>query len=364
MPKRLLDDSFLNSPSIDAVSPRAQDAFPRFILLADDFGCFDANPRVLYGRGWPYREDLTPEDVAGWLDEYERAGMAFRWNANGRRWCYLTGWHGEHGQKWRDEYDGEKAPRGSKRKTPKPPGFHPVKGVGWKPNPPSEKTPSDSVPARETAGNEPGTHDFPGTQFQPHAAVAVAVPVALPAAVAVRAARLGPLGEEYRRRVAAGLQYALAPLGNDEEAATLERLLETRGVERAASWTVRTVNARPRQHRPRSLAWCVEVLADLPPRPPERPAVPPGCAEWERIKQTLREEQGAELVEHWLDPLHGKLRDGVFELVAPDEFHRAWVDETLGGDLLGLARDAFGAAVPVRIVAAAPAAPPGARATA
>ena len=47
MPKRMLDDSFLTSTSVARCSPRAQDAFPRFILLADDFGCFEVIPRAL-----------------------------------------------------------------------------------------------------------------------------------------------------------------------------------------------------------------------------------------------------------------------------------------------------------------------------
>ncbi len=59
MPKRMLDDSLLNSPSIAVLSPRAQDAVPRFILLADDFGCFELHPRTLLAKGWPDREEVA-----------------------------------------------------------------------------------------------------------------------------------------------------------------------------------------------------------------------------------------------------------------------------------------------------------------
>jgi hypothetical protein len=126
MPKRLIDDSLLTSPSIASVSTRAQDAFHRFILLADDFGCFDANPRVLVGKGWPLRDDVTERDVTTWLEEYERAGMAQCWEADGRRYCSLTGWFGKHGQKHRTEYDPASNPKGSKRRTPPPPGNLPA----------------------------------------------------------------------------------------------------------------------------------------------------------------------------------------------------------------------------------------------
>jgi hypothetical protein len=162
MPKRLLDDSLLSSPSLAKLSPGAQDAFPRFILLADDFGCFDASARVLLGKGWPLREDVTERKVAGWIGEYERSGMLFLWDEGGRRYGYLTGWHGEHGQKHRLEYvpknlgGDDKAQRGSKRRTPRPPGFDPAD--------------SRFVPARESAGLTPGGPRVPGqipdTQFQ------------------------------------------------------------------------------------------------------------------------------------------------------------------------------------------------------
>lgn len=153
MPKRLLDDSILTSPSIAAMSPAAQDAFPRFILLADDFGCFDANARVLLGKGWPLREDVTERKVAGWITELERAGMLFVWDEGGRRYGYLTGWHGEHGQKWRAEYDRETNPKGSKRRTPRPPGFDPAT--------------SRFVPARESAGLSPGVTRLPVASRDP-----------------------------------------------------------------------------------------------------------------------------------------------------------------------------------------------------
>jgi hypothetical protein len=125
MPKRMLDSSYLNSPSLDRCSPRAQDNFPRFILLADDFGCFEADTRRLLPLGWTSkRTDVTEAEIWGWLEEYVAAGMAVLWTEKERRWCFLTGWYGEHGQRRRAEYkpDGTQDERkGSKRKTPRPP---------------------------------------------------------------------------------------------------------------------------------------------------------------------------------------------------------------------------------------------------
>lgn len=118
MPTRLIHDSLLTSPSLRACTPAAQDAFHRFLLLADDFGCFEAEPRVLVGRGWPYRNDVTDDRVRGWLVEYAVEGMVRLWPAGDRWWGHFTAWW--EFQRHREEYSA-KNPKGSKRKTPVPP---------------------------------------------------------------------------------------------------------------------------------------------------------------------------------------------------------------------------------------------------
>jgi hypothetical protein len=214
VPKRLLDDSLLTSVSLARCSARAQDAFPRFILLADDFGCFEAFPRVLLARGWPYRQDVTESDLWAWLEEYVTAGMACLWAEKERRWCYLTGWDGEHGQRKRAEYDpaapkGTPGAHGSKRRTPpppqelvaavkagarrdhdgKPPGVDRECG-GAAEIPPGNPDPvilNNSAPARETAGSRGGAAEFPGGSAAP-----VAVPAADPVPAAAAAGEPAP----------------------------------------------------------------------------------------------------------------------------------------------------------------------------
>ena len=197
MPKRLIDDSLLTSPSLAKCSPRAQDAFPRFILLADDFGCFEAFPRVLVAKGWPYRSDVSEGDVWSWLEEYVAAGMACVWTEGERRWCYLTGWHGVHGQKKRVEYDPASVAgsKGSKRRTPAPPEAlvaavvaGTVRAIDGKPPGTDRETPGEipslSIPARETAvsRDEPAENPAVSRSFP---APVVAVPVASATASAV-----------------------------------------------------------------------------------------------------------------------------------------------------------------------------------
>lgn len=225
MPKRILDDSFLTSPSLARCSPRAQDAFPRFILMCDDFGCFEVIPRALVARGWVYRGDVTPDDIATWLEEYLVAGMAVLWTLNERTYCYLTGWDGPHGQRKRHEYDpdaprGTPAHHGSKRKTPRPPpdlvaavlagarldrGEPPGRGAIPPGNAPGTE-PNDSAPAREVEVSRivpANSRHFPPVPAISAAAVAVAVAVPVPFAVAGAVGRAedgqGLSGWEKRR---------------------------------------------------------------------------------------------------------------------------------------------------------------------
>ena len=165
----------------------------------DDFGCADANPRRLLGEGWPLRDDVTERDVWAWLEEYVAAGMACLWTEKERRWVFLTGWNGPHGQKRRDEY-GPTKPHGSKRKTPPPPpelGHAVLAGArrdhdGKPPGVDREDAPelsNHSVPARETTGNQPGNSI---SRSVPAPAVPVAVAVAVPVADALSTVSLQP----------------------------------------------------------------------------------------------------------------------------------------------------------------------------
>jgi hypothetical protein len=160
----------------------------------DDFGCAESNPRVLVGKGWPLRDDVTEADVRVWLEEYVAAGMAALWTVNERRYVHLTGWFGPHGQKKRVEYDPTTIAgrKGSKRKTPPPPAdlvAAVLSGVrravdGKPPGTDREddaESPNDSTPAREITGNGPGR----GREVQVSRQVpAYAVPDAVPDAVA------------------------------------------------------------------------------------------------------------------------------------------------------------------------------------
>ncbi len=114
MPTRLIHESLCTSESIARCSTRAQDAFARMILYADNFGAFQINPAVMKGRLWPLRDDVAPEDIEQWLKEYEQQRMLKTWEQDGKRYGYFVSW--PKFQRIRTEY---------KRTHPEPPGTNP-----------------------------------------------------------------------------------------------------------------------------------------------------------------------------------------------------------------------------------------------
>lgn len=321
MPKRMLDDAMLSSESLGKCSPRAQDAFPRFILLADDFGCFDANPRVLVGKGWPLRDDVDEHDVRSWLEEYVSAGMAVLWTEKERRWCFLTGWFGPHGQRRRVEYDPKTVAgqKGSKRRTPAPPADL-VEAVeaglrrdhdGKPPGTDRE----DEFPAREVA-QENINESVPAREIQipaaeppisrevPAHAVAVPVAVAVPQKQALALVEYHPVGgvtqiptlaehlaERYPALMrlvaaldAAGLGRSLPRAPTTRGA--LNQLVERHGVDALVADVAQVPEGK-------HLGWLAARWADPAFRPP-RPSSPPapstsGCPEWDQVLAGLRD---------------------------------------------------------------------------
>jgi hypothetical protein len=111
VPSRILRDTYATSESVAAMEPGAQDRMPRYLLLADDFGCFPVNEAVIAGRIFSLRKDMTPERVAADLAEMERVGILETWTEGNKRYAHFPGW-----------LRNQRAPRATaKRKTPEPP---------------------------------------------------------------------------------------------------------------------------------------------------------------------------------------------------------------------------------------------------
>jgi len=117
MGTRYLHERLCVSRSLARCSARAQDAWPRFLLHADPFGCFRMDEEVIKSRLWPLRSDVQPLEIAVWLKEYVEQGMVQLWETDGATYARLVNW---------DKY--QRVYQGRERHTPTPPRLKTVAG--------------------------------------------------------------------------------------------------------------------------------------------------------------------------------------------------------------------------------------------
>ena len=110
MPNRMIRDSARTSPTLAALSAEGERMFWRLTLVADDHGCFDADPRVLLALCFPlFVDKFTVASVRRWRDELVTQGTIILYTAAGRHYGYFPCW-----EKYQRVY-------GLKRKFPEPP---------------------------------------------------------------------------------------------------------------------------------------------------------------------------------------------------------------------------------------------------
>jgi len=115
MPNRYLRDTLRTDPRLDRTSPEAECLYFRLLMICDDYGRFDADPRVVFGSGYPLRigtSRMHLDEIVAQLGELEQLGLVQRYEVNGR--CFgallLTTWK----------------PRAASSKFPDPPAPPPV----------------------------------------------------------------------------------------------------------------------------------------------------------------------------------------------------------------------------------------------
>ena len=94
MPKRIVDgEGIWKSDKIAQVEPpRYRAEYANLLPLALANGSFECNARAIWATSYSYnRPDITPEDVAAILEEFERAKLLFRWTVSGKTWGFWVG---------------------------------------------------------------------------------------------------------------------------------------------------------------------------------------------------------------------------------------------------------------------------------
>ena len=93
MPKRMLSEGVLTSPTIDKLSVEGELFFYRLLVVCDDHGRMDARPQVLRAKCYPLRVDsVKSAHVEAWVDELASAGLVTRYEHDGTPYVYMTKW--------------------------------------------------------------------------------------------------------------------------------------------------------------------------------------------------------------------------------------------------------------------------------
>jgi len=119
MANRVIKDSIWTSPTLSKLVPYYQDQWIRWLLLADDWGCFNADPDIIKGLAYPKRKE-TSKDILKIRQAFYNNGLLFIWKEEDREWGYFITW---------DKYqfcnattlNGEGRYAKHRRKTPEPP---------------------------------------------------------------------------------------------------------------------------------------------------------------------------------------------------------------------------------------------------
>jgi len=75
MPSRIIRESALTSRTLDVLSHGAERLWWRLTVVVDDYGRFDADPRVVRSRCFPLKHKLGLRHVSGWVEEMVAAGL-------------------------------------------------------------------------------------------------------------------------------------------------------------------------------------------------------------------------------------------------------------------------------------------------
>lgn len=121
MSNRVIKDIIWDCPTLAKLPDYYEDQFPRWLLLPDDWGCFNANPDRLKGMLYPNRKKETSGKIIEMKKIFSDAGLIFFWEDNGRDWGFIVSFESHHNYSNKGSVeDGNKRVRHT-RKTPEPP---------------------------------------------------------------------------------------------------------------------------------------------------------------------------------------------------------------------------------------------------
>lgn len=91
MPNRIIKESICTSENIDRLTDFQEVFFYRLMVNCDDFGRFDARPKLLSSMLFPLR-DVTKEEIEEALDALQRADLITVYVVDGHPYLFMNKW--------------------------------------------------------------------------------------------------------------------------------------------------------------------------------------------------------------------------------------------------------------------------------
>ena len=92
MPNRYIRESIRTSDSLNELNSFEEVFFYHLIVTVDDYGRYDARPKVLRSALFPLREKITEETISKTLDSLSRAGIVTLYEVSGKPYLQFTNW--------------------------------------------------------------------------------------------------------------------------------------------------------------------------------------------------------------------------------------------------------------------------------
>lgn len=97
MPSRFLREAYITSERVEAASPECRDLFVRLLLVADDYGRFHADPRIVASKCFPLSASepdsrTSAGNCARMLAECEQAKLITLYEVDGKRYLQINQW--------------------------------------------------------------------------------------------------------------------------------------------------------------------------------------------------------------------------------------------------------------------------------
>lgn len=89
MPVRMLREGILTSEKVDLLSPCAEVFYRRLMSVVDDYGRYDANPKLLRSACFPLKDKLEASEILPWLQECIDAGLILFYRDKGKDYVQI-----------------------------------------------------------------------------------------------------------------------------------------------------------------------------------------------------------------------------------------------------------------------------------